>query len=179
MRPVPQPQVRSFTQEEYFKLFAFLTILLLKSGTKVERGFFDTGAEDGPALGIGQAKEFNRLNGELVSLKGKLKTAQKKAEAEFPQWIKERAKESMNKASQVADWRVAPIEGASSDAKETFELLKDETSWPRANKGPLTYLLHAKAGQGKWKALRLEALCTSMKKKGPGRNVTNATPTLC
>ena len=40
-----------------------------------------------------------------------------------------------------------------------------------------TYLLKLKAGQGKWKALRLEALLhKSMQKKGPGRNVTNANP---
>jgi hypothetical protein len=169
-----------FSQEEYYKLFAFFNNTPLevqnKSGKGVSFDFWGPKME--LPLGGGDRKEFDRLNSELVSLEGKLKVAQKEAESEFPEWIKERAGESMKKAKQVADWKVAPIESASSDAKETFELLEDGSALAMGKSGDRsTYLLKARAGQGKWKALRLEALLhESMKKKGPGRNVTNANP---
>ena len=76
------------------------------------------------------------------------------------------------------DWKVAPIKEASSDGKETFELLEDGSVLATGKSGDRsTYFLKAEAGGGKWKALRLEALLhTSMQKKGPGRNLTNANP---
>ena len=168
------------SQEEYYQLFAFFNNTPLevrnKSGKGVSFDFW--GPKMDLPLGTGEEKEFVRLNSELVSLKGKLKIAQKEADAEFPEWIKERAVESVEKETQVADWKVAPIEEASSDGKEPFELLKDGSVLATGKPGDRsTYLLHARAGQGKWKALRLEALLhESMKKKGPGRNVTNGNP---
>ena len=168
------------SQEEYYQLFAFFNHTPLEVSNKSGKGVsFDFwGPKMDLPLGTGEEKEFGRLNAELVSLKGKLKIAQKEADAEFPEWIKERAEESVEKETQVADWRVAPIEEASSDGKEPFELLKDGSVLATGKPGDRsTYLLHARAGQGKWKALRLEALLhESMKKKGPGRNVTNGNP---
>jgi hypothetical protein len=169
-----------FSQEEYFQLFAFFNNTPLevqnKSGKGVSYDFWGPKME--LPLGTLREEEFERLDSELVSLKGKLKAAQKEADTEFPEWIKERSGESMKKAKQVADWKVAPIESASSDAKETFELLEDGSALATGKSGDRsTYLLQARAGPGKWKALRLEALLhESLKKKGPGRNVTNANP---
>ncbi|MBT3636641.1 MAG: DUF1553 domain-containing protein [Opitutae bacterium] len=169
-----------FSQEEYYKLFAFFNNTPLevqnKSGKGVSFDFWGPKME--LPLGTLEEEEFARLDSELVSLKGQLKAAQKEADTEFPEWIKERAGESVEKETQVADWKVAPIESASSDAKETFELLEDGSALAMGKSGDRsTYLLQARAGSGKWKALRLEALLhESLKKKGPGRNVTNANP---
>ena len=118
------------------------------------------------------------MNGELASLKGELEAEEKKAEQEFPLWVKEMTRKAEGADVQVPDWKVAPIEEASSDGKETFEPLEDGSVLATGKPGDRsTYLLKLEAGQGKWKALRLEALLhKSMQKKGPGRNVTNANP---
>ena len=169
-----------FSQEEYFQFFAFFNNTPLevrnKSGKGVSFDFWGPKME--LPLGAADKKEFDRLSSEFVSLNGKLKAAQKEAESEFPEWIKERAGESVKKETQVADWKVAPIERASSDAGETFDLLEDGSALATGKSGNRsTYLLKARAEPGKWKGIRLEALLhESMKKKGPGRNVTNANP---
>lgn len=169
-----------FTQEEYFKLFAFFNNTPLevrnKSGKGVSFDFW--GPKMDLPLGVGEAKEFNRLNSELASLKEELEAEEKKAEQEFPLWVKEMTKRAEGAGFQVPDWKVAPIEEASSDGKETFEPLEDGSVLATGKPADRsTYLLKLKAGQGKWKALRLEALLhKSMQKKGPGRNVTNANP---
>ena len=52
-----------------------------------------------------------------------------------------------------------------------------EAFWLRQTGRPFDLSAQTESGQGKWKALRLEALLhTSMQKKGPGRNLTNANP---
>ena len=169
-----------FSQEEYFKLFAFFNNTPLevrnKSGKGVSFDFW--GPKMDLPLGVDEAKEFDRLNSELVSLKGALEAEQKKAERAFPLWVKEMKKRAERPDFQAPDWKVAPIKEASSDGKETFELLEDGSVLATGKSGDRsTYFLKAEAGGGKWKALRLEALLhTSMQKKGPGRNLTNANP---
>ena len=85
-------------------------------------------------LGVGEAKEFNRLNSELASLKEELEAEEKKAEQEFPLWVKEMTKRAEGAGFQVLDWKVAPIEEASSDGKETFEPLEDGSVLATANR---------------------------------------------
>ena len=116
-----------------FSLFS--TILLLKYGTKVERAFPLTfGGRRWTCLGCRRRKEFNRLNSELASLKEELEAEEKKAEQEFPLWVKEMTKRAEGAGFQVPDWKVAPIEEASSDGKETFEPLEDGSVLATANR---------------------------------------------
>ena len=169
-----------FSQEEYYQLFAFFNHTPLevrnKSGKGVSFDFW--GPKMDLPLGTGEEKEFGRLNAELDSLKRKLKAEEKKAELELPAWVKKMTRQAGEDDAQVPDWKVAPIEGASSDGKETFELLEDGSALATGKPGDRsTYLIQTRAGPGKWKALRLEALLhESMQKKGPGRNVTNGNP---
>ena len=171
-----------FSQEEYYKLFAFFNNTPLevqnKSGNGVSFDFW--GPKMNIPLGGVKKQEFDRLSNELVSLQEKLKAAEKEAEPEFPVWVEKRTEEALATGGGVKTpaWQVAPITSAVSDTKESFDLLEDGSALATGKSGDqATYLLKAKASPGKWKALRLEALLDkSMKRKGPGRNVTNQNP---
>jgi hypothetical protein len=169
-----------FSQEEYYKLFAFFNNTPLevqnKSGKGVSYDFW------GPKMELPPDRETrkrrNALEKELEELRENLKREEARVEKEYLAWLRKQKEKTITASALAQNWRTLRSSEARSDCGGTFEILDDGSLLAKgeaANRA--TYSITVESGPGTWRTLRMETLLhESMKLKGPGRNTTNMNP---
>ena len=99
-------------------------------------------------LGVG-VKEFNRLNSEFASLKEELEAEEKKAEQEFPLWVKEMTKRAEGAGFQVPIGRSPRLKRPLRTARRLLNRSRMEAFWHRQTGRPfdLSAQTESRAGQ--------------------------------
>ncbi|MDA8823192.1 PSD1 and planctomycete cytochrome C domain-containing protein [Opitutales bacterium] len=166
-----------FSQEEYFKMFAFFNNTPLevenKSGKGVSFDFWGPKME--LSLSPEKQKQRDSLNNMLNAQNVELATLKKEANRKYKEWTPQKLEVTKDKEP---EWQVLTPTKAVSDGVENLRIVKDGSLLAEGKSGDKsTYQIEVSVPAGTWKSFQMETMLhKSMKQNGPGRNSTNANP---